>query len=183
MHAITLISKMAPKAINYDAVGGGSSLDVIDWRDAAHSLVGLSTDAGNWALYRFAGQEEKRHRIVRSLAMNITLFIKLRRYKIKQETLDGIINAAIFEFELPLCGVCDGSGIKINAEREFRDCSPCRGRGRKSLSMRKRATIIGIDHTSYTNNHDEVAKALMSIIATWEQQIIKNVNKKAEDVA
>lgn len=180
MHAVRLIGKLAPKAVNYTSTGGGSSLDIIDWRDAAHALTGMNNpDAVNWALYRFAGQEEKRSRVIRSLSMTIAMFVKIRRFKIKPETLNGIIEAAVFEFELPICGVCDGSGFMSNSNV----CKPCGGKGRDSISKRKRAQIIGIDHKSYSQNHDEVTKELMRMIATWEQQIIKNVNQKMEDAA
>lgn len=168
---------MTPKTLNLGNVGGGSSLDAIDWRDASHALVGLKQEAYHWALYRFAGHDDKLRSVIRTLTMTVTLFVKIKKYKIKHDTLDGIVRAAIFEFSQPVCGVCHGSGwITVNLMKK--DCEFCAGRGRKKLSMRGRCEIIGIDHKNYTNTHDEVTKQLILIMSTWEQQIIKNVNDK-----
>jgi hypothetical protein len=181
MHPIKLLAKMTPKTLNIGAVGGGSSLDVIDWRTAAHALVGLKQDAYHWALYRFAGHDDKERSIVRCLTMVITLFIKIKRFKIKPDTLDGIVRAAMLEFTQPVCGTCDGSGWSTD-KLGLKECLSCNGHGRKGISGRERCRVIGIDHKSYTNSHDEVTKEIMRIISTWEQQIIKNVNDKmAED--
>ena len=104
MHPIKLLAKLTPKSLNLNAVGGGSSLDVIDWRIAAHALVGLPKDATDWALYRFAGHDEKITGIVKTLSMVLTLFVKINRIKIKPETLQGIVKTAVLEFTQPVCG-------------------------------------------------------------------------------
>ena len=182
MHPIKLLAKMTPKTLNLGAIGDGTSLDVIDWRDASHALVGLKQDAYAWALYRFAGHDDKERSIVRTLTMTVTLLIKIKRFRIKPETLDGIVRAAILEFTQPVCNECGGSGWVINSLGQS-ECTHCKGRGRKAISNRERCKVIGINHKSYTNNHDEVSKELMRIIATWEQQIIKNVNEKMGEVA
>lgn len=173
---------MTPKTLNLGAIGGGSSLDVIDWRDASHALVGLPKEAYHWALYRFAGHDDKERTIIRTLTMTVTLLIKIKRFKIKPDTLDGIVRASILEFTQPVCNECSGSGWIINGLGQS-ECNHCKGRGRKSISNRERCKVIGINHKSYTNNHDEVSKELMNIISTWEQRIIKNVNEKMGEVA
>ena len=170
---------MTPKTLNLGNVGGGSSLDVIDWRTASHALVGLKQEPYNWALYRFAGHDDKLRSVIRTLTMTITLFVKIKEFKIKHSTLDGIVRAAIFEFAQPICGVCHGSGVVASsAGNTSQECGFCAGRGRKKISGRERCEIIGIDHKNYTNTHDEVTKQLILIMSTWEQQIIKNVNDK-----
>ena len=182
MHPIKLLAKMTPKTLNLGAVGGGSSLDVIDWRDASHALVGLPKEAYHWALYRFAGHEDKERTIIRTLTMSVTLLIKIKRFKIKPNTLDGIVRASMLEFTQPVCNECHGSGWVTNSNGP-QECRDCKGRGRKAISNRERCKVIGINHKSYTNNHDEMSKELMRIISTWEQQIIKNVNEKMDEVA
>jgi effector-binding domain-containing protein len=182
VHPIKLLAKMTPKTLNLGAIGGGTSLDTIDWRDAAHSLVGLNQQAYNWALFRFAGHDDKERAIVRVLTMTVTLLIKIKRFKIKPDTLDGIVRAAMLEFTQPVCVGCSGSGWSIDSSIP-KECSDCNGRGKKAISNRERCKVIGISHRSYTNNHDEVSKELMNVISTWEQQIIKNVNEKMGEVA
>jgi len=182
MHPIKLLAKMTPKTLNLGAIGGGSSLDVIDWRDASHSLAGLPREAYHWALFRFAGHDDKERSIVRALTMTVTLYIKIKRFKIKPETLDGLVRAAMLEFTQPVCGVCGGSGWVRNNLGPC-ECKPCNGKGRKSVSNRERCKVIGIGHKNYTSNHDEVTKEIMIIISKWEQQIIKNVNDKMGEVA
>ncbi len=173
---------MTPKTLNLNNVGGGSSLDVIDWRIASHALVGLKQEAYHWALYRFAGHEDKERNIIRALTMLVTLYIKIQRFKIKPDTLDGLVRAAMLEFTQPVCGVCDGSGW-VTTNTGPQECSHCAGRGRKKVSGRERCRVIGINHKSYTNSHDEVTKEIMRIISTWEQEIIKNVYEKMGKVA
>jgi hypothetical protein len=182
MHPIKLLAKLTPKTTNYGATGGGTSLDSIDWRDASHSLVGLPKEAYHWALFRFAGHDEKERNIIRTLTMTITLFIKIKRFKIKVDTLDGLVRAAMLEFTQPVCGVCSGSGWVVDISGPGK-CKPCNGKGRKSVSNRERCKVIGINHKNYTNNHDEVTKEIMIIISKWEQQIINNVNDKMGEVA
>lgn len=182
MHPIKLLAKMTPKTLNLGNVGGGSSVDVIDWRTASHALVGLKQDPYRWALFRFAGHDEQERNIIRTLTMTVTMLIKIRRFKIKPDTLDGLVRAAILEFTQPVCGVCGGTGWKTD-NVEPKECESCKGKGRKSISNRERCRVIGINHKGYTNSHDEVTKEIMRIISTWEQQIIKNVNDKMEDVA
>lgn len=173
---------MTPKTLNIGNVGGGSSIDAIDWRTASHALVGLKQDEYHWALFRFAGHEEKERSIIRTLTMTVTMLIKIRRFKIKPDTLDGLVRAAILEFTQPVCGVCSGSGW-VNDSSVNKECPKCKGKGRKSISNRERCRVIGINHKGYTNSHDEVTKEIMRIISTWEQQIIKNINDKMSDVA
>ncbi|MFT6586068.1 MAG: hypothetical protein ACJAUY_000649 [Cognaticolwellia sp.] len=182
MHPIKLLAKMTPKTSNIGAVGGGSSVDVIDWRDASHSLVGLQQDAYSWALYRFAGHDEKERTIIRTLTMTVTLLIKIRRFKIKPDTLDGIVRAAILEFTQPVCGECHGSGW-VTDHLGLKECPPCHGKGRKTISKRERCRVIGIKPNSYADSHDEISKELLNIISKWEQLIIKNVNDKMGEVA
>ena len=182
MHPIKLLAKMTPKTLDIGNTGGGSSLDAIDWRVAAHSLSGLNPDACRWALYRYVGHNDKIRQIIKVLTMTVTLFVKIERFKIKHDTLDGLVRAAILEFIQPVCGVCGGSGWATD-KLEPKECEPCQGRGRKKISGRERCRVIGIDHKNYTNSHDEVSKEIMRIISTWEQQIIKNINEKMGDVA
>lgn len=182
MHPIKLLAKMTPKTLNLSNTGGSGSLDVIDWRVASHALVGLKQDAYHWALYRFVGHEDKERAIIRCLTMTVTLFIKIKRYKIKPDTLDGIVRAAILEFTQPVCGVCHGSGW-ITDKLGPKECETCNGHGRKRISGRERCRVIGINHKNYTTSHDEVTKEIMRIISEWEQQIIKNVNEKMGEVA
>lgn len=179
---------MTPKTLNLGNVGGGSSLDVIDWRTASHALVGLKQEPYNWALYRFCGHDEgissKERQIIKVLTMLVTLFIKIRKFKIKPDTLDGLVRAAMLEFTQPVCGVCHGSGWSVtSAGNSSKECETCKGHGRKKISGRERCRVIGIDHKSYTNSHDEVSKEIMRIISSWEQEIIKNVNDKMGEVA
>lgn len=179
---------MTPKTLNIGAVGGGTSLDVIDWRDASHSLVGLKKEPYHWALYRFCGHDSgissKERTIIRTLTMLVTLFIKVNKFKIKPDTLDGLVRVAMLEFTQPVCGVCHGSGwVAGAAGNANQECESCNGHGRKRMSGRKRCKVIGIDHKNYTNSHDEVSKEIMRIISTWEQKIIKNVNDKMGKVA
>lgn len=185
MNPIRLLSKMAPKTINYNSAGGGTSIDAIDWRTAAHSLVGLSKDANNWALYRFVGQDEKLKSVYRSLSMSISLFIKINRFKIKPHTLDGLIRAAVHEHTKPMtvCKACNGAKVIINAQKQVVECESCYGRGVKVISKRERCAVIGINHKSYSDTHDSVSKELLRIIGSWEQAIIKNVNEKMGDAA
>ena len=182
MHPIKLMARMTPKTLNLGNTGGGGGLDVIDWRTASHALVGLKKEPYEWALYRFAGHDEKERNIIRALTMLITLFVKIRRFKIKPDTLDGIVRAAMLEFTQPVCGLCSGSGW-ITANLGTQECPKCNGRGRKHISQRERCRVIGIDHKNYANSHDEVTKEIMRLISTWEQQIITNVNEKMKDSA
>jgi len=182
MHPIKLLAKLTPKTLNLNAVGGGSSIDVIDWRYAAHALSGLPKEATDWALFRFAGHDDKFNTIVRTLTMVVTLYIKINRFKIKPETLNGIVRSAILEFIQPVCNECSGTGwVIIKVDKE--ECSKCRGRGRKIISNRERCRVIGITSTSYCNNHDIVTKEILHIISRWEVIIIKNIREKMGDVA
>jgi hypothetical protein len=184
MHPIKLLAKLTPKTTNYGATGGGTSLNSIDWRTASHALVGLKQDPYRWALFRFAGHDEQERNIIRTLTMTVTMLIKIRRFKIKPDTLDGIVRAAMLEFTQPVCGVCHGSGcVAVASVIANQECESCNGHGRKRISGRERCRVIGIDHKNYTNSHDEVTKKIMSIISVWEQQIFKNVNDKMGDVA
>jgi len=180
MHPIRLLSKLAPKAINYDSAGQGSTVDVIDWRTAAHALSGLPADASDWAFYQFAGQRETLPRVVRNLTMFVTLFIKIRRYKIKPNTLEGLVRLSIVEFTQPVCGNCNGSGCN---ELNHAECNNCCGAGRLLLSNRQRCSVIGINHKSYSNTHNDIVNELMRLISDWEQAIIKNVTDKMSDAA
>ncbi|MEC4724279.1 zinc finger-like domain-containing protein [Shewanella sp. D64] len=179
MHPIRLISKLAPKAINYHSAGRGSAIDVIDWRTAAHALSGLSQEASDWAWYRFAGQDDKLPKVVRALTMYVTLFIKIRHYKIKPDTLTGIINVSILEFTQPLCRTCSGEGSEPITKTV---CKPCCGTGRQGISRRQRCSVIGIDHKNYTKNHDEVSKEILRLLSAWEHDIFMNVRKKMGDM-
>jgi hypothetical protein len=114
--------------------------------------------------------------------MNIVLFIKVNRFKLKPETLDGLITAAVLEYVQPVCGVCDGAGY-MNEPDNQGECTKCKGRGRKVISKRFRGEVIGINHKSYSNSHDEVSKELTRIVGTWEQQIMANIHSKMGDVA
>ncbi len=186
MQPIKLLSKLSTKTLNLTGTFGGSGQDVIDWRTAAHALAGLPSCQTNWAYFRYVGEETRLNRVLRSLTMHITLFVKIRQYKIKQETLNGIVMAAVYEFVQPVCGECDGSGLvpgqkanNLNAEI----CIKCHGRGRKTVSTRSRCKIIGIGHKSYTDSHDDITKELLRLIACWESDIFKNIRVKMEDVA
>ncbi|WP_299262920.1 hypothetical protein [uncultured Psychrosphaera sp.] len=183
MNPIRLMAKLTPKTINLEGSSGGSkTIDSIDWTTAAHALVGLSKDANNWALYRFAGHDEKLKSVYRSLSMNIVLFIKINRYKLQPETLDGLIKAAVLEYIQPVCGVCNGAGY-TNELNNQGECIQCKGRGRKLFSKRFMCEVIGINHKSYSNSHDEVSKELIRIVGTWEQQIMSNIHSKMGEVA
>lgn len=185
MHPIKLLAKMTPKTLNIGAVGGGTSLDSIDWTYAAHSLSGLNNEASNWAFYRYVGHENKERNIIRCLTMAVTLFVKIERFKIKPNTLDGIVRAAILEFTQPVCGTCDGTGWSKD-KLGLKECPSCNGHGRKIMSNRERCRVIGMDHKGYKeNSHDVVTKKVMNIISAWDQQIFKNVNEKMgeEEVA
>ncbi|MBB1299194.1 hypothetical protein [Pseudoalteromonas sp. SR41-7] len=186
MQPIKLLSKLSTKTLNLTGTFGGSGQDVIDWRTAAHALAGLPQCQTNWAYFRYVGEETRLNRVVRSLTMHITLFVKIKQYKVKPETLNGIVMAAIHEFVQPVCGECDGSGLvpgqkatNLNAEI----CIKCYGRGRKTVSTRSRCKIIGIGHKSYTDSHDDITKELLRLIACWESDIFKNIRVKMEDVA
>ncbi len=186
MQPIKLLAKLTTKTLNLTGTFGGSGQDVIDWRTAAHALAGLPQCQTNWAYFRYVGEETRLNRVVRSLTMHITLFVKIKQYKVKPETLNGIVMAAIHEFVQPVCGECDGSGLvpgqkatNLNAEI----CIRCHGRGRKTVSTRSRCKIIGIGHKSYTDSHDDITKELLRLIACWESDIFKNIREKMCEVA
>ena len=181
MHPLKVLAKAAPKTINYKSGGSGTSNvdDVIDWRTAAHSLQGLPQEITNWAFYRFAGQDELLDRVVKSLIAYTTMFAKLKRYKIKLDTLEGIVRVAIAEFTQPSCITCEGSGYK-DQEQEI-ICGTCYGAGRKLMSKRKRCKVIGIDHKGYSASHDNVVKEISRLLSEWESQIIKNVRRKMSE--
>lgn len=186
MQPVKLLAKLTTKTLNLTGTFGGSGQDVIDWRTAAHALAGLPPCQTNWAYFRYVGQETKLKLVVRSLTMHITLFVKIKQYKVKPETLNGIVMAAIYEFVQPVCGECDGSGLapgqkatNLNADI----CVKCHGRGRKPISNRNRCKIIGIGHKSYTSSHDDITKELIRLITGWESDIFKNIREKMEDVA
>jgi len=186
MQPIKLLSKLTTKTLNLTGTFGGSGQDVIDWRTAAHALAGLPQCQTNWAYFRYVGEETRLNRVVRSLTMHATLFVKIRQYKIKPDTLSGLVMAAVHEFVQPVCGECDGSGLApgqkaTNLEADI--CVKCHGRGRKPISNRSRCKIIGIGHKSYTSAHDEVTKELLRLIAEWERDIFKNIHVKMGDVA
>jgi hypothetical protein len=118
--------------------------------------------------------------------MHITLFIKIKRYKVKTETLNGIVMSAVYEFVQPVCGECDGSGLapgQIATNLDAQICIKCHGRGRKPVSTRSRCKIIGIGHKSYTDSHDDITKELLRLIADWESDIFKNIRVKMGEVA
>lgn len=182
MNPIRLLAKMTPKTLNIGEVGGSSAADKINEFTAAHSLAGLSDDASRWAYYNYVGIEKEERKIIRTLTMTVTLFVKIEKYRIKPDTLDGIVRAAMLEFTQPICGVCSGSGW-INDKLRPKQCENCGGHGRKLMSQRQRCRIIGIDTKSYLNSHDDVAKKTMQLIAEWEQQIFKNIREKIGEVA
>ncbi|WP_417623058.1 hypothetical protein [Parasphingorhabdus sp.] len=185
MQPIKLLAKLTTKTLNLTGTFGGSGQDVIDWRAAAHALAGLPPCQTSWAYFRYVGEETRLKRVVRSLTMHATLFIKIRQYKIKPDTLNGLVMSAVYEHVQPVCGECDGSGLapgekatSINPEI----CTHCHGRGRKPISKRSRCQIIGINHKSYSCAHDEVTKELLRLISEWERDIFKNIHEKmAED--
>ena len=144
--------------------------------------MGLSKEAENWALYNFAGQDAKIKSVYRSLSMCIALFIKINRYKIKPETLDGLIQSAVLEFTQPVCLVCNGTGYIVTKEKQG-ECGKCKGRGRAQISKRERCLVIGINHKSYSDTHDTITKELIRLIGSWEEEIIRNVNQKMGDAA
>lgn len=186
MQPVKLLAKLTTKTLNLTGTFGGSGQDVIDWRTAAHALAGLPQCQTNWAYFRYVGEETRLNKVVRSLTMHITLFVKIKRFKVKPETLNGIVMSAIYEYVQPVCNECDGSGLapgqkatNINADI----CIKCFGRGRKPVSNRSRCKIIGIDKKSYTSSHDEITKELLRLIAGWESDIFKNIREKMGEVA
>lgn len=186
MQPVKLLAKLTTKTLNLTGTFGGSGQDVIDWRTAAHALVGLPQCQTNWAYFRYVGEETRLNKVVRSLTMHITLFVKIKRFKVKPETLNGIVMSAIYEHVQPVCNECEGSGLapgqkatNLNAEI----CIKCHGRGRKPVSNRSRCKIIGIDKKSYTSSHDEITKELLRLIAGWESDIFKNIREKMGEVA
>lgn len=186
MQPIKLLAKLTTKTLNLTGTFGGSGQDVIDWRTAAHALAGLPSCPTNWAYFRYVGEETRLNRVVRSLTMHATLFVKIRQYKIKPDTLNGLVMAAVHEFVQPVCGECDGSGLApgqkaTNLDAEI--CNHCHGRGRKPISNRSRCKIIGIGHKSYSSTHDEVTKELLRLISEWESDIFKNIREKMCEVA
>lgn len=186
MQPIKLLAKLTTKTLNLTGTFGGSGQDVIDWRTAAHALAGLPQCQTNWAYFRYVGEETRLNRVVRSLTMHITLFIKIKRYKVKPETLNGIVMAAVYEFVQPVCGECDGSGLapgQIATNLDAQICIKCHGRGRKPVSTRSRCKIIGIGHKSYTDSHDDITKELLRLITGWESDIFKNIRVKMGDEA
>lgn len=186
MQPIKLLAKLTTKTLNLTGTFGGSGQDVIDWRTAAHALAGLPSCPTNWAYFRYVGEETRLDRVVRSLTMHITLFVKIRQYKIKPDTLNGIVLASVYEFVQPVCGECDGSGLAPGQKATNLDaamCTKCHGTGRKPLSNRSRCKIIGIGHKSYSSTHDEVTKELLRLISEWESAIFKNIRLKMGDEA
>jgi len=186
MQPIKLLSKLTTKTLNLTGTFGGSGQDVIDWRTAAHALAGLPSCQTNWAYFRYVGEETRLNRVIRSLTMHITLFIKIKRYKVKTETLNGIVMSAVYEFVQPVCGECDGSGLapgQIATNLDAQICIKCHGRGRKPVSTRSRCKIIGIGHKSYTDSHDDITKELLRLITCWESDIFKNIREKMGEVA
>jgi len=171
------MAKMTPKTLDMSAVGGSTSIRVLDWTDAAHSLAGLKNDEYNWALYCFVGHKNKERNIIRTLTMTVTLLIKIRKWKIKPETVDGLVRVALLEFTQPVCRTCSGSGWTTD-KTEPTECKPCKGQGRKSISERERGRVIGIDRKSMSEKHKELTKEIMIIISTWEQRIFKNIREK-----
>lgn len=186
MQPVKLLAKLTTKTLNLTGTFGGGGPDVIDWRTAAHALAGLPQCQTNWAYFRYVGEETRLKRVVRSLTMHTTLFVKIRQYKLKPETLNGLVMSAIYEHVQPVCNECEGSGLApgqktTNLEAEI--CVKCHGRGRKPISNRSRCKIIGIGHKSYTSAHDEVSKELLRLITGWESDIFKNIREKMGEVA
>lgn len=186
MQPIKLLAKLTTKTLNLTGTFGGSGQDVIDWRTAAHALAGLAQCQTNWAYFRYVGEETRLNRVVRSLTMHATLFVKIRQYKIKPETLNGLVMSAIYEHVQPVCNDCEGSGLApgqspLSPNPDI--CIKCHGRGRKEVSTRCKCKIIGIGHKSYTSTHDEVSKELIRLISQWESDIFKNIHAKMGDVA
>ncbi|NRA60836.1 MAG: hypothetical protein HRU25_07965 [Psychrobium sp.] len=177
MQPKVLVSRMALKAQSYELGGQTYNLDVIDWRAAAYSLCGLKVDPTNWALYRYVGNQNKRASITRSLIMSLSLFIKINRFKVRPETLEGLINAAILEHERPVCRECHGSGLT----KLKRVCQPCDGRGRIKISKLKRCRIIGVNKNAYSNSYEVINTEVLRIIANWELEIDENVKKRTQN--
>lgn len=184
MQPIKLLAKLTTKTLNLTGTNGGAkTIDSIDWTTAAHAMAGLPQVQTNWAYYRFVGDEKRLSQIVKALTMQITLFIKINRYRLKPETVNGLVMAAIYELIQPMCGECNGSGFINPNSQNPTECPVCHGHGRKMLSKRKRCKLIGIDHKSFTDRHDEVIKELMRIIFGWEIDIFNNIHEKMREAA
>lgn len=182
MNVAIVLAGLTPRAKQIDGMGFGGA-PTWKFEDRVALLAGLKGPALDWAYYRYCGQEMKLLPVLRYLQSSLDLYCGINRIRIKRETRAGIVKVALMDMTSPICQECQGRGYheKLHHSQEVQKvigenhiCESCSGSGRIRLSGRAIASACGIDHKSWSNNHNSLLSEATRLLVGIDGDVIRN---------
>jgi len=170
MASVEVIGLLCAGSTRYHEAGRSSSTDRLSKAEIAGLLAGLSREAMNLALAKYAlDVDAERMLIAHVRVWSAGVAVKEAWQIIKgRPVVSNMAALAVFDVVRPnRCQRCSGRGVSVN-----RVCSGCSGSGYKSLSARQIAEAIGIDESCYRR--------------TWKvryEQIYQHVDRMDQDIS
>ena len=134
-----------------------SFLDDITF-DESQPIVGeIGKNYGMWMLSR---SDQSLSSLKEDLLSISESFVANNSIKIRASTIEGIVNAAIYQVQHPECPSCGLAG-----------CESCNGLGRVRVSNGNLCSIIGITHKSLLDSHISIFNHLVMTMNAWHKDI------------
>lgn len=155
LNALEKIGRTGLKTVRFDTgVGGTPEYTQMDY---AHMLSGLSKEATAWAMYAYSNTEDEKSL---SFLTNRLSKIILRKYpKIPPKSVVGLVKITLREALMYSPGESFRKGCQVTLK--------C-----KVMRLPRRTFYL------HKLSIDSAVETIISIISSWESQILSNINNK-----
>lgn len=159
---------------------GGRGLSTLTNEEIIGALAGIPSLAADWIYFHYMNDRSIESRVIGNLYLDSAAFAKSEGFRMKADTVYGLVKAIIFEVSQPACPTCHGVGIDY-FDHAGQPCKSCAGTGRRRLSVSEVSRQAMISKQSFTDNHRSVMNYIASVIGEMERLVSAHVSRHLAD--
>ena len=176
---IEKIAMLTAKGSAPDKIPGSTGTALLTQQDVAWALGGLSDGATAYAYYKYAGDLSSKEKTVSELSLRLLdIADKLSWRAITAPKINSLSTLIVEDdVEREICRACIGRGTYLK-DHVWHGCQKCKNTGRLTISDRRKARALGIDHKAYTRHWTERFSAGKGVLSEWTDEIRKRLRNK-----
>jgi len=175
MSKLELFSRVSVKSPNLSSQPRSSGVEALSNEEIISCLAGVPASSADWIYFQYMNDRSLEDRVTKHLFTDADEYVKTSGYRLRKETVYGLVKVAISEARSPVCPVCNGNAYKELVKAHDMKCPHCHGTGKNQLTIRAICRTANIDNKAYSRNHQDVLNHICSTIGDIERSVANHV--------
>jgi hypothetical protein len=178
MASVESLAALCAGAINHNRTPArSSSTERLSKSEIAGLLSGLSPDEMMMAQAKYMDDDDAKIDLICAVRRYTHLMARSQSWKIEGNKINALADIATGEALSPnRCKRCNGIGHKLN-----KACMPCNGTGFKATSIRKMASVVGINESTFRASWMEKLSMILNYVYDLDGAVNRRVSMNSRD--